>query len=134
MGLILDTGCFILAERAGPRAPLPTIADGEPVGISVVTLSELHVGIHLADSQRRRRIREAFIDRVLNQYTVFDFTSAIARIHAEIRAQLIRSGQMIGAHDLIIAATAVNLGWNIVTTNEREFRRIAGLAVVGVSP
>jgi predicted nucleic acid-binding protein len=37
---------------------------------------------------------------------------------------------MIGAHDLLIAATAVLLDFSLATVNLREFRRVPGLQVI----
>jgi predicted nucleic acid-binding protein len=37
---------------------------------------------------------------------------------------------VIGAHDLIIAATALEQGLSVLTTNAREFERVAGLKVI----
>ncbi len=36
---------------------------------------------------------------------------------------------MIGAHDLIIAATAMSIGWDVLTLNAAEFRQVEGLGV-----
>ena len=46
---------------------------------------------------------------------MLDFTLACARVHAEICADLAKKGQLIGAHDLLIAATArrQNAGKNL---------------------
>lgn len=49
--------------------------------------------------------------------------------HARLRALQRRLGKMIGAHDLIIAATALGLGWDVLTFNVAEFRQVEGLAV-----
>jgi tRNA(fMet)-specific endonuclease VapC len=46
-----------------------------------------------------------------------------------IRAKLETDGEMIGHNDLWIAAHARAAGLILVTNNEREFRRIRGLAV-----
>ncbi len=46
-----------------------------------------------------------------------------------IRANLERTGQPIGAHDLLIAAHALALDLTVVTDNEREFSRIDDLRV-----
>jgi predicted nucleic acid-binding protein len=37
---------------------------------------------------------------------------------------------MIGAHDLIIAATALSHGCAVLTTNAAEFARVPGLEVL----
>ena len=57
------------------------------------------------------------------------FTEAAGRHYGEIRSALERAGQTIGNNDLWIAAHARAEGWVLVTNNEREFRRVDGLAV-----
>jgi tRNA(fMet)-specific endonuclease VapC len=42
---------------------------------------------------------------------------------------LSESEGLIGANDLLIAAEAVALGLTLFTDNEREFGRVAGLAI-----
>ena len=55
--LILDTSALVASERG--LVPLDElIADGDDVAISAVTVSELLVGVGLAEG-RRRRAREA---------------------------------------------------------------------------
>ena len=50
-------------------------------------------------------------------------------VYGVIRASLERTGQPIGANDLLIAAHALTLGHAVVTDNEREFLRIDDLRV-----
>jgi predicted nucleic acid-binding protein len=128
MGLILDTSVVIRAER-GLDSIDRLLVDDE-CGMSILTVSELHVGLHRATTDRHRERRSQFLARVLAQVPVFDFDMAITQVHAKLRASLLTSGLIIGAHDLIIAATALHLGWAVRTTNEREFRRIDGLSVI----
>ena len=49
--------------------------------------------------------------------------------YAQIRADLKRRGQMIGANDLFIAAHARSLGLRLVTNNLAEFNRVKGLTL-----
>lgn len=49
--------------------------------------------------------------------------------HAQLRATQRQKGKLIGAHDLIIAATAMHLGWEVLTLNGAEFRQVDGLGV-----
>ena len=53
----------------------------------------------------------------------------MARIYARLWATQVRKGQTVGAHDLMIAATALSLGFTVVTANRRDFDRIEGLRV-----
>ena len=47
-----------------------------------------------------------------------------------IHADLVQQGLLIGTHDMWIAATARILGMAVLTTNKKDFERIAGLKVV----
>jgi predicted nucleic acid-binding protein len=45
------------------------------------------------------------------------------------RAGLAREGIGIGAHDLIIASTAISLGFSVVTSDIRDYEKIKGLTL-----
>lgn len=60
-------------------------------------------------------------------YLPFDL--GVARAHAALWADLARAGAQIGAHDLLIAATALTHRLAVATRNVREFERIEGLQV-----
>ncbi len=47
-----------------------------------------------------------------------------------MRADLRQTGMPIGAVDSLIAGQALNRGWNVVTSNIKDFIRIPGLTVV----
>ena len=130
MGLILDTSVFIQAERRGARPEFSSLETYGETGIATITASELLVGLHRADSEKRRKKRSAFIDFVLEEFPIREFTLDVARVHAKVYAQLAERGEMIGAHDLIIAATALSRGDAVLTTNVEEFSRIRELEVL----
>ena len=130
MGLILDTCVLIRAEKAGSTFNFDQWVSFEEVFISVITVSELLMGVARADTEARKLKRSAFVEAIIKEIPIIDFTPDIARIHAEIYAGLAQHGQLIGAHDLIIAATAVTHGHAILTANQSEFNRVPGLEVV----
>lgn len=53
----------------------------------------------------------------------------VADVHAELFANLRRAGTLIGAHDMMIAATALAHGLVVVTHNVGEFGRVEALRV-----
>ena len=57
------------------------------------------------------------------------FDSPADEIYGSIRTQLELAGTPIGGNDLIIAAQAVTLDLTLVSDNEREFARVAGLRI-----
>ena len=69
----------------------------------------------------------ANIVRHQNGLAVLDWTQEAAEHYADIRANLKRRGEMIGANDLLIAAHARSAKAVLVTNNVREFGRVKGL-------
>ncbi|MEI6704826.1 MAG: type II toxin-antitoxin system VapC family toxin [Deltaproteobacteria bacterium] len=128
MGLILDSSEIIRLERnRGMVESLIAGREDEPFGISVVTVSELLHGVERADNETRRVRRQAFVEKVIEMFPVFPFDIGAARIYARIWASLVQRGFTVGAHDLIIAATAISLDYTVVTSNRRDFEKIEGL-------
>jgi predicted nucleic acid-binding protein len=95
-----------------------------------VTASELLHGVHRASGSRRNR-RGAFVEHVLAQLEPVPITEPVARVHAQVWADLEASGDALGAHDLWIAATALAHGFGLVTYDRRDFDRVPGLRVLG---
>jgi tRNA(fMet)-specific endonuclease VapC len=144
VGTLLDTTVFIDLERAVRRlAPANAMAEvsarlehqlgaDEEVGIAAITASELLHGMHRAAPEHRTR-REAFVEAVLAAFPPLPFGLLAARVHARIWAELAVAGQEVGAHDRLVAATAVAAGWRVGTANIRHFERVAGLDTLAIS-
>jgi tRNA(fMet)-specific endonuclease VapC len=125
--LILDTTVLVTAERRRARLD-PAIADEDDVAIAAVTAAELLVGVALANA-RQRKGRAAFVEDVLRTLSVEDYTLMTARAHANLLAATRVSGTPRGAHDMIIAATAVATGRAVVTADAGGFSDLPGLDV-----
>ena len=130
MGLVIDSGVFVHWERSGREINFSPWAGYGDVAISAITVSELLVGVHRADTEKRRQRRAAFVEAILAQVPVVDFTTDVARVHSQRLATLMRQGQMVGAHDLLIAATALHRQSAVLTTNVDEFARVPDLEVI----
>ncbi len=130
MGLIIDTNVFVTWERAGQPIDFSPWQDLGDAAISVITASELLVGVHRAETESRRQKRSALVESILAQLPIMDFTIEVARVHAELLAVLTGRGDVVGAHDLIIAATAKHCGSAVLTTNIADFGRVPGLEVI----
>lgn len=128
MGIIVDTCVFVKAERFGVLPDLEQLADD--IYISAITVSELLIGVHRANTQERRLRRKTLVEAVLAQVPVVDFTSQVAHIHAELCALLMEKGQIIGSYDSQIAATALAHDYAVLTYNHREFERVPGLRII----
>jgi tRNA(fMet)-specific endonuclease VapC len=128
MGIIFDTSLIIGIERS--RKSLDALIAGreeEPFGISVITAAELLHGVERADTEERKLRRQAFVEKVIESFPVFPFDLMISRIYARIWAAVAQKEWTVGAHDLIIAATAIALDYTVVTANIRDFEKIPGI-------
>lgn len=130
MALLIDTSVLIDAERR-ENSLSRRLGKGDRA-ISVVTASELLHGVHRTKSGAARLRRAVFVEQLLSAVEAMPITMAVARIHAEIWAELKADGNLIGAHDLWIAATALSQGMEVATANARDFERVPGLTVVPV--
>jgi tRNA(fMet)-specific endonuclease VapC len=126
---VIDTSVLIAAERRqlDLRAALEDHRD-ETFAISAVTASELLHGVHRVPSAKRPAT-EAFVEGLLQRLPVLPFDLLAARVHARLWASLMARGAQVGERDLMIAATALARGFQIVTRDERSFARIPGLRI-----
>jgi tRNA(fMet)-specific endonuclease VapC len=85
--------------------------------------------VHRARGAIRSR-RRAFVEHLLATFEPVPITERVARVHAEVWAELAGRGEVLGAHDLWIAATALTHGLGVVTLNVADFGRVPGLRVV----
>lgn len=128
---MIDSSVFIAAERGKLDFERVLRDHGdEPAAIAAITASELLHGIHRAVGTAQRNRREAFVERVLVDFPLIPFDLVIARVHARLSAELAAKGSPIGAHDLLIAATALAIGYDVATRDERSFPKVPGLTVL----
>jgi tRNA(fMet)-specific endonuclease VapC len=135
MGVVLDTSSLIAAERGRfEMAIFLRRAGGRSVGIAAITASELLHGVERSRSAAERSRRARFVEAVLALLPVLPFGLIEARQHAAVWAALVSKGQMIGAHDLLIAATALSAGFEVCTLNSKDFARVPGLVLAPTEP
>lgn len=130
MGLLIDSSVLIEAERG--RLDLASRVHGragDEAFISAITVSEILFGVHRATDPGVRNRRAAVAEALLSRFEVLGIDGPVARLHAQLKADLALRGTPIGPHDLWLAATCMLHGLTMVTGNLREFRRVPGLRV-----
>jgi predicted nucleic acid-binding protein len=133
MGVILDSSLLIAAERGAVRfEELLASLGATPVAVAAITASELLHGCHRAADPAIRARRTAFVDALLELLPVLPFGLSEARRHAQLWADLVREGSVIGPHDMLIGATALARADQVGTLNRRDFARIPGLRLLDV--
>jgi tRNA(fMet)-specific endonuclease VapC len=131
VGTVIDSSVLIAVERGElDLMSIPGLSPDEEVVISAITASELLHGVHRLRGAAQRARTGRLVARVLASLTIVPFDLGIARAHAILSADLRARGATVGAHDLIIAATAVALGFAVATRDRRSFPKITGLDVL----
>jgi tRNA(fMet)-specific endonuclease VapC len=130
MPVIIDTDVIIRGERGLFDLPawLEAQAANDPT-IAAITVAELWHGVERATAAHRPR-RAAYLAMITEGLPVLPYTPSTALEHARIWADLESAGKMIGYYDLIVAATALELGSTVATFNRRHFHNVPGLKVV----
>ena len=132
MGLVIDTDVWVLAEKSAQSLDLARWAQYGGAYMSAITASELLVGVERANTALRRAQRGAFVESLLSTVPVLEFSMPVVRTHARMVAALSKN-LTAGAHDALIAATALHHGYALLTRNVADFKIFAGLKVEAFS-
>ncbi len=132
MGLIIDTNVFIDAEQGRMHlTQIPALKKHREAFISVITISELLAGVHLAKTIDERIKRSAFVQHIIATIPALDFDQAVAKTYSELHVYFLTSRKAAPAiHDLQISATAITYGYPVLTSNSADFKKIPGLEVL----
>lgn len=134
MGLILDTTVLVAARqrRFDLQKTLRGYGDLE-IGIAAITAAELVRGVATAPDGARAQ-RKFYVDGILEYVPVMPFGLAEAREYARIWAALSTRKTRVGPHELLIAATALSLGWALMTLNAGDYEPVDGLVLAPLTP
>lgn len=131
--VILDTGVIAAVSRKRMEWSA-AISKDDDAAIAVITAAELLEGVEFGDAAARER-RRVFVEGVLADIPIEPYDISTARHHARLLAHCRAVGEPRGAHDLMIAATAVATGRMIVTTDARaRFGELPGVRVRLLAP
>ena len=92
---------------------------------SIIVAAELRFGAAKKGSERLT----SQLERILSAIDIQPFEAPADVAYGQLRAQLEAAGVPIGGNDMLITAQALATDCAVVTDNEREFARIAGLRV-----
>ena len=86
--------------------------------------------LYRARTPEVRLRRESFLNELLADLTVYPYTKETALLAGKIDGEQQSRGVVIPFGDLLIGATALSLGYQVLTGNPRDFQRVPGLSVV----
>ncbi len=117
MAVLLDTSVLIAAEQ-GPD---------DDAAISVVSLTELHFGVLVAQDDEVRALRMRRLGAIEDHFDALPFDAAAARECGRLHALVAKRGGQPRrrAFDLAIAATANVHGVPLLTCNTKDFQILA---------
>lgn len=131
MGLILDTNILIQIERLPGSIRFSDYEEYGGLYLSAITVSELLVGVHRANTADRRVKRLAFVESIVALLPTLAFDLETARVHASMVAALPKN-RTASAFDSLIAVTALRHGFPVLTTNPTDFTIFPSLTVITV--
>jgi tRNA(fMet)-specific endonuclease VapC len=105
------------------------IGDEDDVAIAAITVAELQMGVELSKGKTKHG-RQELLDDVLASVPIVEYGLEVARTHAELLVAVRRQGRPRGAHDLIIAATALSSGRSLVTADQIAFVDLPDLVTI----
>ena len=137
LGLVLDSSAVIVAERR--KQPVTEmieailLAHGPlELSLSPVTVAELVHGIYRARSPEVANRRREYIEELVSLIPVHPVTNQTGWIVGKIEGQEAAKGNVLPFNDLMIAASAIEQGYGVLTGNLRHFGMVPGLKVVPI--
>jgi predicted nucleic acid-binding protein len=130
VAILIDSDVIIEAERGrfDLFAWLDTLPH-EEFHLAVITVAELWHGVERATGLHREK-RQLFLRRIFANFDFAPYDAQAAFEHARLWAELESRGQMIGSHDVILAAIALQTGSSVATFNGSHFSVVKGLKII----
>ena len=114
---LLDTDTIIYSLKGIPAVVENMRAHAaDPKAISVITYGELVYG---AEKSQKISQNLAKVHRIREIFPVIELRCSIMDTFGSLKAELSRNGEVVDDFDLIIAATAITMGYSVVSNNEK---------------
>ena len=137
MGLVLDSSVLVAGDRRGESLSqlierIRAAHGDAQSALSTISIIELTHGVYRARTEADRARRTAFTEELVRDMIVHPVSVSIAQLAGRIEGEQAAKGVSIAVEDLIIGATALHLGFDVLTLNVKHFRQIPGLNVVSL--
>ena len=116
-----DTASYLIKGKSPAIEARLAALVPSTVCVSVMTRAELQYGLKRVSADHRLHLA---VRQFLKIVRIVPWDTDAADWYAEIRHQLVRTGQPIGEMDMMIAAHALSAGAVLVTNNSRHYARI----------
>jgi tRNA(fMet)-specific endonuclease VapC len=130
MAIILDVDVIIRGQRGTfDLAAWAAARPNDRFEVATITVAELWHGVERGVEPHKSQ-RRKYLEAIVAALPIIPYTEQTAYAHARLWADLQSAGKMIGAYDLIVAATALEHGSQLATFNKRHFEMVKGLQIV----
>ncbi|MCP4666410.1 MAG: type II toxin-antitoxin system VapC family toxin [Deltaproteobacteria bacterium] len=123
---LLDTDtCIYFLNRASENV-VARFKQLSPSAIKLpsITVAELYYG---AEKSKAKLKNLETVKNFVSTFEIIPFDEGSCETYAKVRADLEKSGTIIGPMDLLIASIGLANNLVVVTNNTKEFERIGGL-------
>jgi predicted nucleic acid-binding protein len=129
MNYLLDTNIISYYFRGNTNIQAKILNIGlKNLFVSNITYFELVAGYTNSNSDYRDKSLK-LLDEFMDLIQMVDLDRKSAKHSGQIKALLVKSGNVIEDTDLLIAGTAVANGLTLVTNNTKHFERIPNLKI-----
>ena len=124
---LIDTDVLVHLLRGNSTVVRAMVARADDFkAISAVSFGELIYGGNKSDHPAENIAK---VHHIAANFPIIPVSEPIMERYGIMKADLVKQGQKLEDFDLVIAATALHLGYTLVTGNTRHFNRVPGLPI-----